>query len=148
MSTAMTKERLQSMVVEEPSTGQFKYRREMFNNEELFELEMKHIWEGNWVYLAHETQIKDANDYFTGYIGRQPIVITRNKEGQLHAFLNACSHRGSMLCRYKKGNKSTFTCPFHGWSFSNSGKLLKVKDPNDAGYPAQLNHTRASYSAA
>jgi benzoate/toluate 1,2-dioxygenase alpha subunit len=43
-----------------------------------------------------------------------------------------------MLCRYKRGNKSTFTCPFHGWTFSNSGKLLKVKDADGAGYPEQF----------
>jgi hypothetical protein len=33
-----------------------------------------------------------------------------------------------MLCRHKRGNKATYTCPFHGWTFNNSGKLLKVKD--------------------
>ena len=34
-----------------------------------------------------------------------------------------------MLCRRKKDNRTTFTCPFHGWTFHNDGKLLKVKDP-------------------
>jgi benzoate/toluate 1,2-dioxygenase alpha subunit len=41
--------------------------------------------------------------------------------------INACSHRGAQLCRHKRGNKATYTCPFHGWTFNNSGKLLKVK---------------------
>ncbi len=139
MKNGITKEKLQSMVIDDPATGVFKYKRSIFTDEALFDLEMKHIWESNWVFLAHESQIKEVNDYFTGYIGRQPIFITRNKQGVLNAFLNACSHRGAMLCRYKKGNKGTFTCPFHGWTFNNSGKLLKVKDPNDAGYPAQFN---------
>jgi benzoate/toluate 1,2-dioxygenase alpha subunit len=49
-----------------------------------------------------------------------------------------------MLCRYKRGNKSTFTCPFHGWTFGNSGKLLKVKDPDGAGYPEQF-HKEGSH---
>jgi benzoate/toluate 1,2-dioxygenase alpha subunit len=44
-----------------------------------------------------------------------------------------------MLCRFKRGNKATLTCPFHGWTFSNSGKLLKVKDPDGAGYPDRFN---------
>jgi benzoate/toluate 1,2-dioxygenase alpha subunit len=44
-----------------------------------------------------------------------------------------------VLCRKKKDNKAVFTCPFHGWSFNNSGKLVKVKDPNDAGYPDSFN---------
>ncbi|KMO31348.1 benzene 1,2-dioxygenase, partial [Methylobacterium tarhaniae] len=49
------------------------------------------------------------------------------------------SHRGAMVCRHKRGNKATFTCPFHGWTFSNGGKLLKVKDPEGAGYPESFN---------
>ena len=139
MKATINKEKLAAMVIDDPATGQYKYKRAIFTDEELFELEMKHIWEGNWVFLAHESQISEVNDYFTGYIGRQPIVITKNKAGELNCLINACSHRGAMLCRYKKGNKSTFTCPFHGWTFNNSGKLLKVKDPNNAGYPEQFN---------
>jgi phenylpropionate dioxygenase-like ring-hydroxylating dioxygenase large terminal subunit len=72
-------------------------------------------------------------------MGRQPIFIARNKDGVLNAFINACSHRGAMLCRHKRGNKSSYTCPFHGWTFNNSGKLLKVKDPSNAGYPDSFN---------
>jgi benzoate/toluate 1,2-dioxygenase subunit alpha len=117
----------------------YRNRRDIFTDPGIFELEMKNIWEGNWIYLAHETQIPNKNDYLTGYIGRQPILIARNRNGELNAFINACSHRGAMLCRYKRGNKSTYTCPFHGWTFNNSGKLLKVKDPEGAGYPASFN---------
>ena len=40
-------------------------------------------------------------------MGRQPIFIARNRDGELNAFINACSHRGAMLCRFKRGNKAT-----------------------------------------
>jgi hypothetical protein len=56
-------------------------RRDVFTDERLFEAEMKHIFEGNWVYLAHESQIPAVNDYFTTTVGRQPVVITRDKAG-------------------------------------------------------------------
>jgi benzoate/toluate 1,2-dioxygenase alpha subunit len=72
-------------------------------------------------------------------MGRQPVFIARDRSGELNAFINACSHRGAMLCRHKRGTKATYTCPFHGWTFSNVGKLLKVKDPDGAGYPEQFN---------
>ncbi|MEV1133891.1 benzoate 1,2-dioxygenase large subunit [Rhodococcus coprophilus] len=130
---------LTGALVEDPSTGRHQIRRDVFTDEEIFELEMKHIFEGNWVYLAHESQVPNAGDYFTTYIGRQPVVISRDKEGELHCLINACSHRGAMLCRRKTDNRTTFTCPFHGWTFRNNGKLLKVKDPRDAGYPEQFN---------
>lgn len=135
----ITQDYLDGLLLHDERQGLFKHDRESFTNPELFELEMKYLFEGNWIFLAHESQIAEINDYFTTFIGRQPIVITRNKAGELNAILNTCSHKGTTLCRYKKGNKSTFTCPFHGWTFNNSGKLLKVKDPREAGYPEQFN---------
>lgn len=129
---------LASAVQDDHAEGRFRCRRDIFTNADLFELEMKHIFEGNWVYLAHESQIPNANDYYTTYIGRQPVVITRDKSGQLHAVINACAHRGAMLCRRKHGNKGSFTCPFHGWTFSNTGRLLKVKDEKTTQYPPQF----------
>jgi benzoate/toluate 1,2-dioxygenase alpha subunit len=127
------------MIEADAAKGLYRTRRDMFTDSELFELEMKHIFEGNWVYLAHESQVANPNDYFTTYIGRQPVVITRNKDGELNCLINACSHRGAVLCRKKKDSKAVFTCPFHGWSFNNSGKLIKVKDPDNAGYPESFN---------
>ncbi|MFD4351640.1 benzoate 1,2-dioxygenase large subunit [Nocardia sp. NPDC058518] len=131
--------KLDGALIEDPATGRYQMRREVFTDPELFELEMAVLFEGNWVYLAHESQIPNVGDYFTTYIGRQPVVISRDKTGELHALINACSHRGAMLCRRKTDNRTTFTCPFHGWTFSNNGKLLKVKDPREAGYPEQFN---------
>ena len=94
--------------------------------------------------MAHESQIPEPGDYFTLHMGRTPVVITRDKDGDLHALVNACSHRGAMLCRFKKRNQKTFTCPFHGWTFSNTGKLLKVKDPKGAAIPSSSTRTAAT----
>jgi len=130
---------LDEFLIEDKEKGDYRLHRSAFTDKDLFELEMKHIFEGNWIYLAHESQIPNINDYYSTYIGSQPIFISRNRQGDLNAFMNACSHRGAQLCRHKRGNKATFTCPFHGWTFNNSGKLLKVKDPEDAGYPDCFN---------
>jgi benzoate/toluate 1,2-dioxygenase alpha subunit len=130
---------LDTALEDDADRGIHRVSRDIFTDPELFELEMTHIFEGNWIYLAHESQIPNKNDYFTTHIGRQPVFIARNRSGELNAFINACSHRGAMLCRHKRGNKSTYTCPFHGWTFNNSGKLLKVKEPDGAGYPDCFN---------
>jgi len=141
MSTDLM-ERLETAVVEDEANGIYRCRRDIFTDPELFELEMKQIFEGNWIYLAHESQIANKNDYFTTYMGRQPIFIARNKNGELNAFINACSHRGAMLCRHKRAKQGDYTCPFHGWTFNNSGRLLKVKDPDSAGYPENFTPRR------
>lgn len=62
-------------------------------------------------------------------------MITRDTDEQLHCIINACAHRGAMLCRRKTDNRTTFTCPFHGWTFRNSGELLKVKDDRNGACP-------------
>lgn len=139
MNNKITPEYLDSLLTHDKENGIYRHNRESFTNEELFDLEMKYIYENNWVYLAHESQIANINDYFTTTIGRQSVVITKDKNGELHALINSCTHKGAQLCRYKKGNKSSFTCPFHGWTFNNAGKLLKVKDAKTGGYPEQFN---------
>jgi benzoate/toluate 1,2-dioxygenase alpha subunit len=138
-SAAVAELDLDKLLVEDHATGDYRLHRSAFTDPGLFELEMKHIFEGNWIYLAHESQIPKNNDYYTTHMGRQPIFIARNRQGELNAFINTCSHRGAQLCRLKRGNKASYTCPFHGWTFNNSGKLLKVKDPEDAGYPESFN---------
>lgn len=130
---------LNSAMQVDEEAGIYRCRRDVFTDPDIFELEMKYIFEGNWVYVAHESQIPEINDYFTTYIGRQPIVITRSKDNELNALINACAHRGATLCRRKHGNRGSFTCPFHGWTFNNKGKLLKVKDEKTTEYPVQFN---------
>src|SRR3989441_2251778 len=141
MSTTLdeVRSKLAGAVVEDPDRGIYRARRDMFTDPDLFELEMKYIFEGNWIYLAHESQLPNNNDYLTMFMGRQPIIISRDRKGQLHAVLNACAHRGAMVCRRRKDNRSTWTCPFHGWTYSNDGRLLKVKEPKGAGYPEGFN---------
>ncbi|MEC9083425.1 MAG: Rieske 2Fe-2S domain-containing protein, partial [Pseudomonadota bacterium] len=130
---------IRGAVEADPTTGHYRCDRSIFTDEELFELEMKHIFEGNWIFLAHESQIENPGDYYTTTVGRQPVIITRTKDGELNAILNTCTHRGATLCRKKRGNKTSFTCPFHGWTFKNDGKLLKAKDQKKGGYPDSFN---------
>ncbi|GAB3700327.1 benzoate 1,2-dioxygenase large subunit [Corynebacterium nasicanis] len=137
--TTATREILSRALENRPDEGIVRVNREIFTDQEIFDLEMKYIFEGNWIFLAHESQIPEVGDYFTTNIGRQPVVITRGKDGELNCLINACSHRGAMLCRKKVDNRTTLTCPFHGWTFSNDGTLLKVKDEKDGGYPEQFN---------
>jgi benzoate/toluate 1,2-dioxygenase alpha subunit len=122
---ARVREVLADAVIDDRENGIIRAKREIFTDQDIFEMEMKHIFEGNWVYLAHESQIPNVGDYFTTYIGRTPVVITRDKEGKLNCIVNACSHRGAMLCRRKTDNRTTFTCPFHGWTFKNSGRTAQ-----------------------
>jgi len=128
-------DRVSTAIVDDPATGAFRCRRDVFADPDLFELEMKYIFEGNWVYVGHESQLPAKNDYFTSWIGRVPVILTRGKQGEVNCVVNACAHRGAQLCRRKRGNVPLLVCPFHGWSFKTDGSLLRAKDAASGGYP-------------
>ncbi len=131
----MHSDRIEALVTDDAASGAHGIARAAFTDPELFELEMRHIFEGGWLYVAHESQIPKPNDYLTATLGRQPIILNRDKEGRLGGFLNACAHRGATLCRDRTGNKALYVCPFHGWCYSSSGRLVAIRNEKGAGYP-------------
>lgn len=110
-----------------PDEGIFRVARDIFTEPALFDLEMELIFEKQWIFACHESQIANPNDFITMQAGRQPMIITRDSRGALHALANTCQHRGATLTRVCKGNQSTFTCPFHAWAYKSDGRLAKVK---------------------
>lgn len=120
------------------SASKFSVARSMFTDLDLYELEMQHIFEGNWVYMCHESQIPKARDFITSWLGRLPVVINRSAQGELGGFVNVCTHRGATVCREKRGSRGSFTCPFHGWVYDTGGRLLSIRDEKGAGYPADF----------
>ena len=62
-----------------------------------------------------------------------PVLATRDADGRFHAFVNACRHRGAQLTDDVSGESRKFSCPFHGWSYANDGRLLGVREPGQFG---------------
>ena len=110
--------------------------RLIYTDPAVFDIEMTHIFGGTWVYLAHESQIPNPDDFITGKLGLRPLLITRDEQGRIRALYNRCSHRGTTICRWEKGNSRSFQCPYHGWNFANTGKLRGVPWPD--GYASKL----------
>lgn len=131
--------KLADLVSDRPQEQFFGVSRSLFTSPELFELELEHIFEGGWIYLAHESQLPRPNDYFTTTIGRRSVFLTRNSNGEIRAFRNACAHRGAALCHSERGNKRVFVCPYHGWSYDADGRNAHVKARETGGYPEQFN---------
>ena len=109
--------------------------RNLYTDPELFELELKHLFEGGWVFAAHESQMPKLHDFMTMTVGRQPILLTRDADGRIHGFFNACMHRGARVCREKVGNRKVHMCRFHGWCYSVKGDLVNVTGEKDGAYP-------------
>jgi phenylpropionate dioxygenase-like ring-hydroxylating dioxygenase large terminal subunit len=102
----------------------------LYNDPAIFEAELQNIWYRTWVYVGHESEVPNANDYVAKSIGPQSIIMTRDERGKINLLLNRCSHRGNQVCSYDKGNARSFTCPFHSWTFANDGRLVGYAFPD------------------
>jgi phenylpropionate dioxygenase-like ring-hydroxylating dioxygenase large terminal subunit len=103
--------------------------RLIYTEEEIFREEMTRVFGAVWVYLAHESQVPRRDDFFATTLGLRPIVVVRDSGGKLRALYNRCAHRGATVCREPNGNAKAFQCPYHGWTYLNSGKLSGVPWP-------------------
>ena len=100
--------------------------REIFVNEEIYQQEQEQLFSRAWLFVGHESQIPKPGDYFVSCMGEESVILTRDRNGHIHVFLNTCRHRGMKVCRYDEGNAPVFTCPYHGWSYGTDGQLVGV----------------------
>jgi phenylpropionate dioxygenase-like ring-hydroxylating dioxygenase large terminal subunit len=123
-------------VDDRPDDGVFRVHREVFSDETLFGLEQKHIFERTWSFLGLETQLRKPNDFITAIIARTSVIVARDAKGKLGAFLNACRHKGALVCRSESGNAKYLVCAYHGWAYSTAGKNINIKDREAGCYSA------------
>jgi phenylpropionate dioxygenase-like ring-hydroxylating dioxygenase large terminal subunit len=124
------------LVDDRPEDGVFHVHRDAFLDPAVFELEMKHVFEGAWQFVGLASQIPRAHDYFTTTIGRQPVIVQRDGEGKIACLLNSCRHRGAIVCPYASGNAAHHVCRYHGWSYASSGRSVGITHKEDGRYPA------------
>lgn len=95
-----------------------------------YELERKAVWMRSWLNVGHVCELPENGSFIRRELefAKASILIMRGKDGQLRAFHNACTHRGTQLTDAACGKQNTFSCPYHMWTFSTDGKLISAPD--------------------
>jgi phenylpropionate dioxygenase-like ring-hydroxylating dioxygenase large terminal subunit len=102
----------------------------LYTDPAIYQAELERIWFRTWVYVGHESEVPQANDYVMKSIGPEPVIMTRDKSGTIHLLHNRCPHRGNRVCMTEQGSARSFTCPYHGWTFANDGSLKGYPFPS------------------
>jgi phenylpropionate dioxygenase-like ring-hydroxylating dioxygenase large terminal subunit len=109
-----------------PQDGPLSLERAYFADEDVWRRELERVFSSSWLAVAHESEIPDAGDYVTRRMATDEVIVARGEQGAISVLLNACSHRGTVLCKADRGNSANFRCGYHGWTFSNEGHLRGV----------------------
>jgi anthranilate 1,2-dioxygenase large subunit/terephthalate 1,2-dioxygenase oxygenase component alpha subunit len=90
--------------------------------------EQRNIYRGaSWNYLCLESEVAQAGDYKTTFVGQTPVVVARDTDGEIYAFENRCTHRGALICLQKSGKGAKdFQCVYHAWTYGLNGDLKGV----------------------
>jgi phenylpropionate dioxygenase-like ring-hydroxylating dioxygenase large terminal subunit len=89
----------------------------------VFEVERERIFRRSWQYVGRVDEVPESNSFAATRAGHIPVVLVRDAEGTLRAFLNVCRHRGSLVCE-GSGRRTTLQCPYHAWTYDLDGRLV------------------------
>jgi phenylpropionate dioxygenase-like ring-hydroxylating dioxygenase large terminal subunit len=99
-----------------------------YYSREWMEKENELLWPRVWLIAGVVSDIPEEGDYTTFEIGRESIIVVRQRDGSIRAFFNVCPHRGNRIALNERGSVEVFTCAFHGWQYCLDGKLARITD--------------------
>lgn len=110
-----------------PEQGYTRVPYRLYWDPEIYRLEQQRLFQGaTWNFLALEVEIPEPGDFKLTQVGDLPVVVSRDQDGSLHAFVNQCAHRGAAICRTLQGNALTHTCIYHQWRYDARGELIGI----------------------
>ena len=108
-----------------PDYSRVPYR--LYHDAEAYQAEQERIFRGpTWHYLGLDAEIPNPGDFRATWVGDTPVIVNRDGDGRVHAFVNRCAHRGAMVRREAWGNATEHTCIYHQWCYGLDGALKSI----------------------
>lgn len=74
--------------------------------------------------FAFSSSLPEPETYQTVDLSGRSVLLTRDSDGTVHAFDNACIHRGAKLVDEGCGKAARLVCPYHGWAYDSRGRFV------------------------
>lgn len=124
--------RLGPSVKQIPDYGPSVMSRDPYTDPVRYELEREKVLATHWIIAGRSEQIRGTGDWLTFEGHGEVVVVTRQADGSLAAFHNVCQHRGPAIVGELTGcGARRFSCPYHGWVYDTTGKLVGVPERED-----------------
>jgi phenylpropionate dioxygenase-like ring-hydroxylating dioxygenase large terminal subunit len=131
-----------------PDYGPSTMDRSPYNDPVRFELERERVLAKHWLLAGRSDQCATPGDWITYEGHGETIIVTRQPDGSVAAFHNVCQHRGAALVGPLTGcGARRFTCPYHGWVYDTTGRLVGVPEREDFD-PQHISDVRSPAVAA
>ncbi|MDD9961430.1 MAG: aromatic ring-hydroxylating dioxygenase subunit alpha [Gammaproteobacteria bacterium] len=120
-------ERLAERVAAQRAKPGFALDAYFYQSPRVYHKELDEILYKSWLYAGHVSEVPNPGDYFLYELGEDSIIVVRDQGGAVHALMNICRHRGSRVCEAAQGNRASFVCPYHGWTYNLDGSLKAAR---------------------
>jgi glycine betaine catabolism A len=102
-----------------------------FTDNRVLQWELEAVFRGGWVCIGHVDQVRERGQFLVADIGRESAFVVADDDGQPHAFLNTCRHRGARIVDQPEGRVARLRCPYHAWSYGFDGSLRNAPHTDD-----------------
>ena len=110
-----------------PNEGNSRVPYRVFSDPDIYKAELNRVFLGpTWQFLVVADELPNPGDYKTTFLGETPVIVTRGEDGEIHAMVNRCAHRGNLVCLKRQGHADLLTCVYHSWSYDLTGNLKSV----------------------
>jgi glycine betaine catabolism A len=110
----------------------FSLPQALYLNPEIYQADLDAIFANEWIFACNGCEIPQSGDFQTLEVGRDSVIVLRDRDGQVRAYHNTCRHRGSRICTAESGRATRLTCPYHQWVYDLDGTLRHARQmPRD-----------------